>query len=339
MARRTAQASIPPTPGAAPPPRWADAQPRYWGTWLGIGTLWALAYAPRALRAALAERLGRISLRYYPNRRHVARVNLALCFPALEPEAREQRIRTNFIAFARSLLDFGVWRWRSPAYLDGFLVRHHPERLAEPLAAGEPVILLTGHTTGLDAAASAIGRRHRAAGLYKPLTKDPVADRLIAETRTRFHGTVYPRAAGFRPLIQALRAGEGVYYVADEDLRMRATPAFVPFFGQIKATIPLLGRLAARTGARVVPCGGILRPDGRYAVHFLPALEGFPTGEATEDSRRMNQGLEDLVRLDPWQYMWTQRLFRTTPDGARSPYQGPVPSPTPAVARDRLPTS
>jgi KDO2-lipid IV(A) lauroyltransferase len=49
-------------------------------------------------------------------------------------------------------------------------------------------------------------------------------------------------------------------------------------------------------------------------------MEDFPTGDAVEDARRMNEAVEALVRFAPENYMWTLKRFRTRPPGEPKVY-------------------
>ena len=62
-------------------------------------------------------------------------------------------------------------------------------------------------------------------------------------------------------------------------------------------------------------------PHGKgYEINFLKPLENYPTGDEYEDTKIMNQALEELVRIAPQQYMWTLKLFKTRPEGESDPY-------------------
>jgi KDO2-lipid IV(A) lauroyltransferase len=97
-----------------------------------------------------------------------------------------------------------------------------------------------------------------------------------------------------------------------------AESIFVPFFGVLAATVPALSRLAAMTGARVVPIHTRMLPGGAgYVVRVHPPLDGFPSGDIEADTRRMNAWIEDRL-LEPGmlpQYHWAHRRFKTRPPG------------------------
>jgi len=61
--------------------------------------------------------------------------------------------------------------------------------------------------------------------------------------------------------------------------------------------------------------------DGGYDCHILPPLADFPSGHGRTDAALLNACVEQLVMMDPAQYMWTLRLFRTLPDGQKRRYR------------------
>jgi KDO2-lipid IV(A) lauroyltransferase len=90
---------------------------------------------------------------------------------------------------------------------------------------------------------------------------------------------------------------------------------FVPFFGVPAATITALSRVAALTGAAVVPVVISQRPDTGYRIRIHPALENFPGESVEADTRRMNAFIEERVLEMPEQYYWVHKRFKTRPEG------------------------
>ena len=90
-----------------------------------------------------------------------------------------------------------------------------------------------------------------------------------------------------------------------------------PFWDE-KATLKGFGKMARLSKAKVVPVLPAYNEiSGKYEVHILPALEGFPTGDEEADARAMNQAIEDLVRPRPEQYMWNLSLLKNSARWAR----------------------
>jgi KDO2-lipid IV(A) lauroyltransferase len=55
-------------------------------------------------------------------------------------------------------------------------------------------------------------------------------------------------------------------------------------------------------------------------VTFLPAWTDWPTDDPVADATRMNQFIEAQIRLNPAQYLWVHKRFKTRPPGEPSLY-------------------
>ena len=63
------------------------------------------------------------------------------------------------------------------------------------------------------------------------------------------------------------------------------------------------------------PASHSRRDDGGFDLSLGPALENFPSNDATEDTARVIAGIEQMVRAAPEQYLWIHRRFKRQPDG------------------------
>ncbi|MBD3727452.1 MAG: lipid A biosynthesis acyltransferase, partial [Moraxella osloensis] len=50
---------------------------------------------------------------------------------------------------------------------------------------------------------------------------------------------------------------------------------------------------------------------------FSPVIDNYPTEDELADAKRINQLLENYIRIDPTQYMWFHRRYKTQPTGIR----------------------
>jgi len=290
-------------------------------TRLGLGLLWLLRLLPQPVLATVGEWVGVALRRFARSRRRVVASNLALCFPDLGSEAREALVRTHFRAFGRSALDRAVLWWSSRERVER-LVRL--EGLEHWDAVGNrPVILLAPHFVGLDAGGIRLSMDRDLVSMYGAQS-NPAFDRVMRQGRLRFgRGLIYSRSEGIKPVLRAMKDGRALYYLPDMDFGARDA-IFVPFFGVPAATVTALSRLAAITGAAVVPC--VTRLGGRregYVTRFYPAWQDFPGPDIEADVRRMNAFIEERVREMPAQYYWVHRRFKTRPPGTAGLYDRP----------------
>jgi len=296
--------------------------PRHWGTWLGLGLLWLVHRLPRPLLRGLVPGLAFALRTGSPKRRHIARVNLAWCFPERTAEEREALLRDYYRSAAQTMLDYGMLWFGSPqthATRIRLVGEEHYQRLH---ARNVPVIVLAPHALALDHGGLRMSQSYDGVSFAKPM-RNPIVEWINHRSRTRYSGDIFTRDQGLRPAIRQIRRGRFFYYLPDEDLGAEGA-VFVDFFGVPKATLTALGRLARLTGAAVLPSFAWYdEAEDQYVLKLWPPMEGFPSGDDTSDARAMNAAIESAIRETPAQYLWTMRLFRTRPDGQPHPYRNP----------------
>ena len=287
-------------------------------TRLGLGLIWLLHWLPLALLAPLGRAAGLLLYALAGERRRVVLTNLRLCFPDLREPQRVQLARNHFAVFTRSLLEHGILWWGSR---ERVLRMVRVEGLEHWLAVRErPVIWLSPHFVGLDMGGIRLTAEFPLVSVYSK-QKNPVFDAVLLHGRTRLGPTeLYSRQDGIRPVAKAIKKGLPFYYLPDMDFGERDS-MFVPFFGVPASTITGLARIAAMTGAVVVPAVTTHLPGGDgYVLRFDPAWDHYPGGDLAANTRRMNAFIEERVREMPEQYYWLHKRFKTRPPGEQKIY-------------------
>jgi KDO2-lipid IV(A) lauroyltransferase len=279
-----------------------------------FGLMWLIHFLPLGLQAAIGNALGALLYWLIAERRRVTRINLAKCFPAMAPAARERLARAHFRAFTRSFIERGLLWWAPRARLERLIRLEGLEHLR---ALGDtPAILFVPHFVGLDAGGTRITSEVDIVAMFAR-QKDPRFTRLLAHGRTRFgEQRMVSRQEGVRAAIQAMRRDKRpFYYLPDLDHGPR-NAIFVPFFGVPAATVPGLSRIAKLAGARVLPCVTRMLPGGQgYVAKIDPPWEDFPSEDVEADTRRMNAYIESVALEMPEQYLWMHKRFKTRPPG------------------------
>jgi KDO2-lipid IV(A) lauroyltransferase len=288
--------------------------PRHWASWFVVGFVTALGRLPFPVIWLLGQALGRLSYWLATNRRVVAGVNLGLCLPEASEAERGRILRAHFgwlgVATLAQGITFGVSRGRLAR-----LVRiEGREHLDARLAAGRPVILLVPHLLGLEIGGAAFTALvHPGIYMYQRI-RDPVVDWRVRRARRQYGSLSVERSDDLRTLIREIKAGNPFFYLPDQDAGRRGI--FVPFCNTAASTVPTLGRLAAMTGAVVIPTFARFLPRGRGLVlTFDPPLSPFPSGDPEADAAHMNRVIEARIHGMPEQYFWVHRRFKTRPPG------------------------
>jgi KDO2-lipid IV(A) lauroyltransferase len=287
-------------------------------SYLGIGLMRFVALWPLRWVRALGTGVGLMLLWLIPQRRRIAQVNVALCFPQLSKPEQQALVREIFIYFTQAWFD-RAWLWHAKPEV--VLARTKLVGAVEQLHGTEPTLLFGPHFVGLDAAATVISQRvpRRYTTLYA-VQKNKVFDAWITKGRQRFaENRLIDRHSGFKPIVSALRQGDPFYLLPDMDFGAEDS-FFVPFFGVSTATVPSLSRFARLGRARVVPVLPRLTPEG-YEVHILPAWTDFPTADAEADTALMNQRLQAYIETMPAQYFWVHKRFKSRPPGEADVYK------------------
>jgi len=94
----------------------------------------------------------------------------------------------------------------------------------------------------------------------------------------------------------------------------------VDFFGVPAATATGLAKLAARSGAAVIPGFALWsETERRYVLRLYPPIP--ITGDAARDTQSIQSQLEAVIRAHPDQWLWIHRRWKTRPPGSPPLYE------------------
>ncbi|WLQ12208.1 LpxL/LpxP family Kdo(2)-lipid IV(A) lauroyl/palmitoleoyl acyltransferase [Hahella aquimaris] len=286
--------------------------PRYWPTWLGIALLWLIAHTPLAFQRGLGILMGRAAYYLLPKRRHIAEVNINLCFPELTSDQRQDLVKSAFDNNAIGYFEAASAWFTGKERFRSITKAHGLENLQAAQAKGKGVILLGGHFTTLDLGGALFDIYSSAASMQRD-HDNPLFNLVMTRARSKFCHPVLSKD-DLRGLIRLLKNGKTIWYATDQDYGRRGS-VFAPFFKVPAATITTTSRIAQKTGSLVVPFSHFRNKDGGYDIYFEPALSNYPTGDDVADAKATNLAIENAIRRYPAQYLWMHRRFKTEPQG------------------------
>ena len=291
--------------------------PRYWLLWAGILLLWLISILPLRVTAFLGRGLGVFLNRIAGRRSHIVRTNLELCFPELDSNQIEQLMKEHFKALGQAALTIGINLFASQRRLQRLVTMRDRHYFDQQISADKPVILLAPHFVAMEIAGLVLAPERHMLSMYQTI-RNPLIDYLVRRGRSRFGGIMIERKSDMRQVVKLVRGGSPFYYLPDQDPGS-ADKVFAPFFGIETAVTPGLSRFARLSKSVVIPCFTKMLPQGAgYEVIFLPPLDNFPSDDAVEDARRMNEVIEQGIREMPEQYFWVHRRFKSRPEGEES---------------------
>jgi Kdo2-lipid IVA lauroyltransferase/acyltransferase len=279
--------------------------------------MWLLHWLPLPVLGRFGEAMGSLMYVLIPKRRKIALTNLRLCMPELSEKERREIAHKHFQDYARSIFERSLLWWAPVERLQR-LIHVEPAVPQAEMESG-PTILLCPHFVCLDVAGVA-SRVIPLSTIYVP-QKNKAFDALLRRGRERFGPVrLITRREGIKPILRALRDGLPYFMLPDMDFGEKDA-AFVPFFGVPASTLTALPRLAASTGAKVIPVIATFLPNYKgWRVVFYPKWENYPGEDMVEATRRMNAFIEERVREAPAEYFWTHKRFKTRPQGEPSLY-------------------
>jgi KDO2-lipid IV(A) lauroyltransferase len=191
--------------------------------------------------------------------------------------------------------------------------------LRELLARGRGLLCVTGHLGVWEHAAHAVSVGGiPVTSVARPL-RDPGADAAVNAIRRTGGQQIRRQRGALLPLVRALRRGELVGLLADEDVRVR--PIFAPFLGTLAASSPAPAFLQRVTGApiAVASCHRIGRE--RFRFHVWRVIEPRAARKTPRDDHavtaEINDALSEAILRYPEQWLWGSRRFHTRPPGER----------------------
>jgi len=293
--------------------------PRFWPLWLGMGLLWLVVQLPYRWLLVLGRGLGGLMYHLAGSRRRIAARNLELCFPELSVGERQRLLRENFASTGMTFFEMAISWWWPVERLKRLGTVEGLEHLRHAEADGQGVILMALHFTTLEMGGALLCMQQDMYGMYRA-HKNPLFDFIQRHGREqRLLGAI--ERDDVRGMLKVLRAGGVVWYAPDQDYGAQRS-LFVPLFGVQAATVTATSKFARLGRARVVPFTQTRLADGSgYKVTVHPALADFPGESEEADCLRINQWIEQAIRLQPEQYLWAHRRFKTRPAGEPKLYR------------------
>lgn len=281
-----------------------------------VGALRLFALLPWGAVQAVGSAIGWFMWKL-PNRsRDVVRINLAKCFPEMDPAERERLVGQSLKDIGKSLTESAcAWIW--PAQRSIELVREVEglEVLKEALASGKGVVGITSHLGNWEVLNHFYCSQCKPVIFYRP-PKLKAVDELLRKQRVQLGNKVAASTKeGILSVIKEVRKGGQVGIPADPE-PSESAGIFVPFFATQALTSKFVPNMLAGGKAVGVFLHALRLPDGSgYKVILEAAPEAMYSTDTETACAAMSQVVERYVRAYPSQYMWSMKRFKKRPPG------------------------
>ena len=265
-----------------------------------------LSFLPLPALHALGIVLGWIVYGSSPTYRRRLRENLAQAGLDVSPVRRAA-----IAAAGQMMLEVPALWYRPQAEVAALVKETRGVDAALALRAqGKALLFLTPHIGSFEVTAQYAATRVPITVLYRP-PKMRWLEPLMREGRSRGNVRLAPAdMRGVRELVAALKRGEAVGFLPDQ-VPGKGEGEWADFFGRPAYTMTLAMRLAERANVACFLAYARRLPRGAgYAIEVRPMPAPLP-GESPE--RRLNRGIESLIRECPGQYLWSYNRYKGAP--------------------------
>ena len=194
------------------------------------------------------------------------------------------------------------------------VIVHGVHYLADALASGKGVMLVTAHFGSFDIAVQQLAVHSvRTTVLVEALEPERLLNHVVALRRNKGLNIIPAKSGALQAMLQALRNGEVVLLVCDRDVTGEAPKAL--FFGEETRLPDMAVRLALRTGAAIIPVFNLRRDDGRYDVYVEPPIEVASNGNGTvaEHMNEVIRVMEKYIKSCPEQWAVLEPVWAESP--------------------------
>ncbi len=224
----------------------------------------------------------------------------------------------HFESLGISLMEMALGRWASDKKLCSMTTIEGAEHIRETIDDGYGVILLSAHFTTLEISGRVLSLHCPPFdAVYRRFRSDFTTEILASGREVSARRVIEKN--DIKSMVRSLRDGVPVWYAPDQSYHLKQS-ALLPFFGVPAMTNTATGTLAKLGKAKAIPFFPRRLPGGGYELVILPPLEGVPSADAEEDTRKYTAVLENQIRRCPEQYYWVHRKFKNRPDSLPDAY-------------------
>jgi KDO2-lipid IV(A) lauroyltransferase len=279
----------------------------------------SLAYTPLPVSNFLSRAYVRLLDLALPRLRRIAMENLDMALPDIEKSEHTRIVDGVFRSIARLLVTFARFPSLSRENIGHWIRYEGFEHFEEALRRGKGALFATAHLGNWELSAFAHALLATPMNIVVRPLDNPRIDRLVAQRRMRSGNRLIEKKDFARGILQALAANEAVGILIDQNAS-GDNGVFVDFFGIPACAGTGFAKLAAHTGAAVIPGFALWsEAERKFVLRFYPIVE--ITGDVAEDTARLQAVLESVVRQYPDQWLWIHRRWKTRPPGEASLYE------------------
>ena len=268
----------------------------------------ALVSLPRFLQLPLSSIIGFLIYITALKRNKFSKVNIDFCFPNKSKLERNKIFKSNIILSGRVIFDTGIaWFWSKkrinksiPYEINGL------EDLLREQNSNKGVILFFKHSLHLELDARILGIHAEIYGVERKHNSEYFQS-IQRKGRLKSMQGIVDRKNTIR-FIKWLKDGKTVLYAPDQDYGMKKSND-IDFFNHPAATVSAPHKIIKKTQCKTYFLNSYVKEDKLFLDIEKLNLDN---SDEINFSRNLNKYIEDKIRLNPNEYLWQHRRFKST---------------------------
>ena len=268
----------------------------------------ALVSLPRFLQLPLSSIIGFLIYITALKRNKFSKVNIDFCFPNKSKLERNKIFKSNIILSGRVIFDTGIaWFWSKKRINKS--IRYEINGLEDLLReqnSNKGVILFFKHSLHLELDARILGIHAEIYGVERKHNSEYFQS-IQRKGRLKSMKGIVDRKNTIR-FIKWLKDGKTLLYAPDQDYGMKKSNN-IDFFNRPAATVSAPYKIIKKTQCKTYFLNSYVKKDKLFLDIEKLDLNNI---DEINFSRNLNKYIEDRIRLNPNEYLWQHRRFKST---------------------------
>ena len=283
-------------------------------------SLRVLSLFPLIAHHHLGKILGRLLFTFNNRSKHIAKVNIDICFPDLSTEDKETLLKNTLVENGKTLIEC-FWLWKHPQQVLSSLLGNIENQYLLDRASSQGSIFVTPHFGSWEFIGLLTASKCNLLILYAPPKSEHV-DKLSCQGRSSTGGTVISTdELNAKHLIRHIKSGGSVGILPDQVPEGNGG-VHSAFFKREAYTSTLVCKLANKLQCPVVFCYALRSKQKplEYNAYYYDAPNEIYSNNVTLGADALNKCIEKFISTAPEQYVWGYKRFKKPAANDSYPY-------------------
>lgn len=183
------------------------------------------------------------------------------------------------------------------------------DNISNVIEQKKPVIFVSGHFANFEIMSMEITKRNiKLATIYRPLNNfflNPFMEYLRKKNVCR--NQIKKGISGVRDAIKFLKKDYSIALMIDQRV---SEGEKINFFNKPALTTTLPAQLSMKLNLKIVPIFIERTKDDKFLIEFLKPIDNEKFKDKTELSEELNKVLENMIKRNPFQWIWTHNRWK-----------------------------